>query len=103
MSDEIPPRPAPASHGGGPLGRLAHLASVFYGDAERDRITQPVRHLHDPLENEIEDQLRSIRVFTDAAGKHYAVRIMAPEEPDPPGQLLSYRDYAANPLQPPDE
>ena len=102
MSDEIPPRPMPASHGAGPLGRLAHLASVFYGDAERDRVTQPVQHLHDGLEDEIDEQLRSIRVLTDAMGRHYAVRILPPDEPDPPGPVLMYRYYAARPPQPPD-
>ena len=101
MSDAITPRPAPASHGPGPLGRLARLAAVFYGDAERDRVTEPVRHLHDGLENEIDSQLRSIRVGTNGGGEHYGIRVVAPAEPDPPGYLLSYPYYARRPLPPP--
>lgn len=97
MSAEIPRRPAPFSHGAGTLGRLAQLVSVFYGDAERDRVTEPVLHRHDDLENEIDDQLRAIRVETDTAGKNYAVRIIAPAEPDPPGPVLSYRNYSGGP------
>ena len=103
MSDEIPRRPAPFSHGGGTLGRLANLVSVFYGDAARDRVTEPVRHLHDDLENEIDGQLGAIRVLTDEAGNHYAVRITAPAEPDPPGTPLPYRNYSLRPPLRPDD
>ncbi|WP_104159904.1 hypothetical protein [Arthrobacter sp. ZGTC212] len=102
MSAEIPPRPAPFAHGAGMAGRVARLVSVFYGDAERDRVTEPVRHLHDDLENEIDDQLRSIRVETDADGGHYAVRVTDPAEPEPPGLPLSYRNYSLRPPLPPD-
>ena len=102
MSDELMPRPAPLEHGAGPLGKLAHLAALIYGDAERDRVTEPVRHLHDSLENEIDEQLRSIQVETHTAGWHYGVRIVAPQEPDPPGPVPSYRYYPGPPTQPPE-
>ena len=102
MSAETPRRPAPFSHSGTALGRLANLVSVFYGDAPRDRVTLPVLHLHDDLENEIDDQQRSIRVETDAAGRHYAVRITEPVEPEPQGPPLSYRNYSLRPPLPRD-
>lgn len=82
MSDEITPRPAPASHGTGPLGRLASLASLFYGDAERNRVTDPVLHRHDGLEDEIDQQIASIDIQTDSGGRHYAVRKPVAEPPD---------------------
>ncbi|WP_461169876.1 hypothetical protein [Arthrobacter sp. Z1-15] len=98
MSDEISPRPAPVLHGTGPLGRLARMVSVFYGDAERDRVTEPVRHLHDPVEDEIDRQLASISVETDTGGRHYAVRRLAPAAPDPAGPGVTYRYFANRPL-----
>ena len=97
MSDEIMPRPAPATHGGGPLGRLAHMVSVFYGDAERDRVTEPVRHLHDPVEDEIDRQLASISVETDTGGRHYGVRRTLPVEPNPAGPAVTYRYFSNRP------
>ncbi len=103
MSAEIPRRPAPFSHSGGVRGRLSGLVSVFYGDAPRDRVTLPVRHLHDDLENEIDDQQRSIRVQTDAAGRHYGVRITDPAEPEVQGPPLSYRNYSLRPPLRPDD
>ncbi|MFJ7749678.1 hypothetical protein ACIQXM_06950 [Arthrobacter sp. NPDC097144] len=101
MSDEIPARPAPVSHGPGPLGKLGRLVSTFYGDAERDRVTEPVRHLHDEFEDEIDDQIGSIRVETDGWGRHYGVRIVPPPEPQPEGYLLSYPSYAKRSPVPP--
>ncbi|MDN3481271.1 hypothetical protein QMA10_04955 [Arthrobacter sp. APC 3897] len=102
MSAEIPARPDPLVHGTSLAGRVARLVSVFYGDAERNRFTEPVRHLHDDLENEIDEQLRTIRVETDASGRHYGVQITAPKDPEPPWPELSYRNYSLRPPLSPD-
>lgn len=97
MSDAITPRPAPALHGSGPMGRLARLVSQVYGDAERNQWIEPVRHLHDPLEDEIDRQIASIDVETDSGGRHYGIRRTGPAEPNPAGPDITYGLFPARP------
>jgi hypothetical protein len=49
-------------------------ARSFLGPADRTDGHSPVVHLHDAAEESSDDTLRSIDVYTDSAGHHYAQR-----------------------------
>lgn len=95
MSDETT-RPGPDTHHRSLLGRLDHLMFQFFGPAEGEVTQLPVVHHHDVIDDEIEDQLRSVEVETDAEGRHYGTQKHVPE-PVIPVAPFEYQYYSGRP------
>lgn len=103
MSDEknLPhtdegPAAVPAHRRHRVLGALDRIAFGFFGPPSREAALRPVIHRHDSLEDEIDDQLRSIAVETDAEGHHYGVRKITPKPiTSDPGVIYPY--YSGRP------
>ncbi|MHA7278364.1 hypothetical protein ACX80H_01240 [Arthrobacter sp. MDT2-2] len=49
-------------------------AAVFLGPADRSDGDTPVVHAHDAAEDTSDETLRSVDIYTDSLGHHYAQR-----------------------------